>query len=218
VLIEQSAAHSTYDGGFLSVKAPISTRSTFMANYTLSLTEGDDSSTNPYSPVTAVNPFALRQEPAHSLLDARQMLNLNAIFNLPAGFKANPLFVVRSGLPYTPIVGFDTQNDANDLNDRALVNGTATGRNSMRQPTFSPLDLRLVKDFTLKGEGHHLDLFMDAFNPAGAKNLRFDSNGLSNFGNATQPVYSGGMPLFAPGVTRMGGPRTIQFTVRLVGF
>jgi hypothetical protein len=218
VLVEQSTAHSTYDGGFLSVKAPISARSTLMANYTLSRTEDDDSSTNPYSPVTAANPFALRQERANSVLDARQMLNLNAIFNLPAGFKANPLFVARSGLPYTPIIGFDTQNDANDLNDRALVNGTVAGRNSMRQPAFSSLDLRLVKDFTLKGEGHHLDLFMDVFNLAGAKNLRFDSNGLSYFGSATQPVYSAGMPLFAPGVTRMGGPRTIQFTARLVGF
>jgi hypothetical protein len=218
VLVEQSTAHSTYDGGFLSVKAPLSARSTLMANYTLSRTEDDDLSTNPYSPVTAVNPFSLHQERANSLTDARQIFNLNAIFNLPAGFKANPLFVTRSGLPYTPIIGFDTQNDANDFNDRALINGAAAGRNSQRQPAFSSLDLRLVKDFTLKGEGHHLDLFMDVFNIVGAKNLRFDSNGVSYFGNATQPVYSAGMPLFAPGVTRMGGPRTIQFTVRLVGF
>jgi len=218
VLVEQSTAHSTYDGGFVSVKAPITARSTLMANYTLSRTEDDDSSINPYSPVTAVNPFSLRQEQANSLSDARQMFNMNGIFNLPAGFKANPLFVVRSGLPYAPIVGFDMQNDANDLNDRAQANGVVAGRNSMRQPAFSSLDLRVVKDLTLKGEGHHLDLFLDIFNLAGAKNLRFDSNGQSYFGNTTQPVYSAGMPLFAPGVTRMGGPRTIQFTVRLVGF
>jgi hypothetical protein len=160
----------------------------------------------------------LHQERANSLTDARQTFNLNAIFNLPAGFKANPLFVTRSGLPYTPIIGFDTQNDANDLNDRALINGAVAGRNSVRQPAFSSLDLRLVKDFTLKGEGHHLDLFMDVFNLAGARNLRFDSNGLSFFGDSMHPVLSAGVPLFAPGVTRVGGPRTIQFTARLVGF
>jgi hypothetical protein len=217
-LVEQSTAHSTYDGGFLTIKAPISARSTLMANYTVSRTEDDDSSTNPYSPVTAVNPFSLRQEKANSLTDARQIFNLNAIFNLPAGFKANPLFVTRSGMPYTPIVGFDTQNDANDLNDRATVNGTVAARDSMRQPAFSSVDFRLVKDFTLKGEGHHLDLFMDIFNIVGAKNLRFDSNGLSYFGNAANPVFSAGQPLFAPGVARLGGPRTIQFTARLVGF
>jgi hypothetical protein len=218
MLVEQSAAHSTYDGGFVSVKAPISARSTLMANYTLSRTIDDDSGSSPYNPVTAVNPFSLHQERANSLVDARQIFNLNAIFNLPAGFKANPLFVTRSGMPYTPIIGFDTQNDANDLNDRAVVNGAVAGRNSMRQPAFSSLDLRLVKDFTLKGEGHHLDLFMDIFNISGAKNLRFDSNGLSYFGDTAHPVFSAGQPLFAPGVTRLGGPRTIQVTARLVGF
>jgi hypothetical protein len=218
MLVEQSSAHSTYDGGFVSVKAPISARSTLMANYTLSRAIDYDSSINPYSPVTAVNPFALRQERADSLVDVRNIFNLNAIFNLPAGFKANPLFVARSGMPYTPIIGFDTQNDSNDLNDRAIVNGAVAGRNSMRQPAFSSLDLRLVKDFTLKGEGHHLDLFLDIFNLAGAKNLRFDSNGMSYFGDAVHPVFSAGQALFAPGVTRMGGPRAIQFTARLVGF
>lgn len=218
LLIEQSTAHSSYDGGFVSVRAPITARSTLMASYTLSRTEDDDDSTNPYSPVTAVNPFSLRQERAYSLLDARNTLNLNAIFNLPLGFKANPLFAARSGVPYTPIIGFDTSNDANDLNDRATVNGAVATRNSMRQPAFSSLDMRFVKDFTLKGEGHHLDLFMDVFNLAGAGNRRFDSLGASYCGDATSPVYSALMPLFAPGVTRQGGPRTIQFTVRLVGF
>jgi hypothetical protein len=165
-----------------------------------------------------MNPFDLRQECADSSFDARQALNLNAIFNLPIGFKLNPLFVARSGLPYTPIVGFDTQNDANDWNARAIIDGVAVARNSSRQPAFSNLDLRVVKDFTLKGEGHHLDLFMDVFNIVGAQNLRFDNNGVSLFGDTAHPVFAAGEPLFAPGVTRLGGPREVQFTVRLVGF
>ena len=218
LLIQQSTAHSSYDGGFVGVKASISARSTLMANYTLSRTEDDDSSTSPYSPVTALNLFSLRPEQANSLIDARHVLNLNAIFNLPLGFKANPLFFARSGVPYTPIIGFDTSNDANDLNDRATVNGTVALRNSMRQPVFTSLDMRFVKDFTLKGEGHHLDLFMDVFNLGGAKNLRFDSLCMSYSGTAASPVYSALVPPFAPGVARIGGPRTIQFTARLVGF
>ncbi len=217
-LVEQSRAHSSYDAGYLGVKAPLSARSTILANYTLSHAQDDDSSVDPYSPVTAVNPFALLQEKSDSLLDTRHSLNVNAIFNLPAGFKANPLFVAHSGLPYTPIVGFDTQGDANDRNDRALVGGAVAGRNSQRQPMFSSLDLRLVKDFTLKGEGHHLDVFLDVFNLAGAQNRRFGAEGQSFFGDAAHPVFSAGEPLFAPGVTRIGGPRAIQFTARLVGF
>ncbi len=199
LVVEQSTAHSTYDGGFISVNSQISRRSQLLINYTVSRSMDDASGSDPYGPVTAMNPFDLRQERADSSFDARQALNLNAIFNLPIGFKLNPLFVARSGLPYTPIVGFDTQNDANDWNARAIIDGVAVARNSSRQPVFSNLDLRVVKDFTLKGEGHHLDLFMDVFNIVGAQNLRFDNNGESLFGDTAHPVFAAGEPLFAPG-------------------
>ena len=218
LLVEHSTAHSNYYGGYISLNAPISRRTTLLANYTLSRTQDDDSSSGPYSPVTAVNPFNLSAERAYSTLDQRQTFNLNAIFNLPVGFKLNPFFTAHSGVPYTPIVGFDTQNDANDWNERAVLNGSMAPRNILRQPSFTDLDLRVVKDFTLKGEGHHLDLFMDIFNIAGSQNRNFGPTAISLFGDAAHPVYSAGMPLFAPGVTRLGGPREIQFTARLVGF
>ena len=218
LLVAQSTAHSSYHGGYISLNAPISRRTTLLANYTLSRTNDDDSSFGPYSPVTAVNPFNLSAERAYSTLDQRQTFNLNAIFNLPVGFKLNPFLTAHSGLPYTPIVGFDTQNDANDWNSRAVINGVMAPRNILRQPSFTDLDLRLVKDFTLKGEGHHLDLFMDIFNLAGSQNRNLGPSAVSLFGDSSHPVYSAGMPLFAPGVTRLGGPREIQFTARLVGF
>ncbi len=218
VLVEHSDAHSTYDGLSLSANAPFSRRSQLLVNYTLSRTRDDDSSTGPYSPVTALNPFALGGERADANVDARHSLNVNAIFNLPAGFKLNPLFVAHSGLPYTPIVGFDRQGDANDFNDRAILNGSVAPRNILRQPAFSNLDLRLVKDFTLKGEGHHLDLFADVFNIVGSGNRRFAADALDIYGDPQHPVFSAGQPLFAPGVAEFGGPRTVQLTARLVGF
>ncbi len=218
LLVTQSTAHSSYNGGSIGINAPISRRTTLLANYTLSRTRDDDSSEGPYSPVTAVNPYQLRQEAAYSAIDQRQVLNVNAIVNLPVGFKLDPFVQTHSGTPYTPIVGFDTENDANDWNARAVVDGAMVPRNIGRQPLFADLDLRVVKDFTLKGEGHHLDLFMDIFNLPGAGNRRFDTNGLGLFGNGAHPVTSAGLPLFAPGVTRLGGPREVQFTVRLVGF
>lgn len=221
LLLEQSTAHSGYDGGSIAINAPISRRSQLLLNYTLARTRDDDSATSPYSPATAVNPFFLTAERGYSNLDVRHSLNVNAIFNLPAGFKLNPLLQTRSGLPYTPVVGFDRQGDANDLNDRALLNGLSSliaPRNSLRQPAFSDLDLRLVKDFTLKGEGHHLDLFMDVFNLAGAGNRRFGLDAVDFYGDPSHPVFSAGQPLFAPGVARFGGPRTFQLTARLVGF
>ena len=218
LLVNQSAAHSSYDGFLLTATSQISRRSQLVANYTISRTRDDDSNTGPYGIDAAVDPFDLQQERASSAQDEHQVLSLNAIFNLPVGFKLNPLFVTHAGQPYTPIIGFDTQSDANDWNDRAILNGSMASRNSQRQPAFSNLDLRIVKDFTLKGEGHHLDLFMDIFNLANAENRSFGPEAVSLYGLPETPVFSAGQPLFAPGVTRVGGPREIQFTARLVGF
>ena len=217
-LVEQSSAHSSYNALSLAAIAQLSRRTQFTLNYTLARTRDDDSNLGPYSLDSAQNPFNLHAEQAFSNLDQRHTLNASAIFNLPFGFKLNPLLIAHSGAPYTALIGFDTQNDANDLNDRALVNGLTSTRNQFRQPAFTDTDLRLVKDFTLKGEGHHLDLFMDVFNLFAASNRNFGAEQVSLFGNAASPVSSAAQPLFAPGASRIGGPREIQFTARLVAF
>jgi hypothetical protein len=218
LLVNESNAHSTYDGLLLTAVAPISRRTTITANYTLSHTRDDDSNRGPYSITSALNPFNLAAERADSLQDVRNNFNLSAVINLPVGFKFNPVFVARSGQPYTPITGFDTQHDANDFNDRAILNGAVAARNSLRQPSFSDLDLRIVKDITLKGQGHHLDLFMDIFNVANSGNYNFGPEGVSFYGSPASPVFSAGQALFAPNVAHLGGPREIQFTARLVAF
>jgi len=218
LLVNQSSGHSDYNGMLLSASAQVTRRSTLLANYTLAGTHDDDSNSGPYSIDAALNPFDLKAERAFSNQDVRQVLNVSAIFDLPLGLKLNPLFLQHSGRPYTPIIGLDTQHDANDWNDRALINGVTEARNSMRQPAFSNLDLRFVKDFTLKGQGHHLDLFMDVFNLIGSGNLNFGADAVSLYGNAASPVASAGQALFAPDSTGVGGARAVQFTARLVGF
>ena len=218
LLINESSAHSSYDGLLLTAVSQISRRTQVTANYTLSRTLDNNSNLGPYSIDSALDPFDLQAERADSLQDVRNSFNLSAVINLPVGFKLNPIFIARSGQPYTPLIGFDTQHDANDWNDRAIFDGTVATRNSLRQPAFTDLDLRIVKDITLKGVGHHLDLFMDVFNVGGAGNRNFGAEGVSLFGTAASPVFTAGQPLFAPNVTRLGGPREIQFTARLVAF
>lgn len=218
LLTEESDAHSSYNGVVLTSTSQIGRRSNLTVNYTLSKTSDDDSNIGPYSIDAALDPFNLHAERGYSSLDVRQVLNVSAVFNLPLGLKANPIFVARSGRPYTPIIGFDTQHDANDWNDRALIDGVTAARNSLRQPGLTDLDLRIVKDFTLKGVGHHLDLFMDVFNLGGAGNRNFGPESVSLFGTAALPVATAGQALFAPDSTRIGGPREVQFTARLVAF
>jgi hypothetical protein len=59
---------------------------------------------------------------------------------------------------------------------------------------------------------------MDVFNLTGAGNRNFGPQSVSFFGNAASPVPSAGQALYAPDGTRIGGPREIQFTARLVAF
>jgi hypothetical protein len=218
LMVEHSSAHSSYSGLSVTAMAQPTRRSSFTVNYTLSATHDDNSGSGPYGIDSALSPFNLRLERGYSVLDQRQTLNVSAIFNLPYGLKINPLLLAHSGAPYTALTGIDGQNDANDFNDRASVNGVTTARNQFRQPDFADTDLRLVKDFTLPGEGHHLDLFLDIFNVFGNSNENFGAESISLYGNAAYPVYSAAQPLFAPGSSQPGGPRTFQFTARLVGF
>ena len=218
LLVNQSSAHSDYDGLLLSSVSQIGRRSQLTVNYTFSQTHDDDSNTGPYGIDAALNPLNLKLERAFSAQDIRHVLNVNGIFNLPLGFKLNPIFLAQSGRPYTPIIGLDTQHDANDWNDRAVIGGVTAARDSERQPAFSNVDLRVVKDFTLKGVGRHLDLFMDVFNIIGTGNQNFGPDSISLFGTVASPVASAGQALFAPNGTMLGGPRAFQFTARLVGF
>lgn len=218
LLVNQSTAHSDYNGLNLSVISQISRRSQITVNYILSETRDDDTESAPYGIQSAVDPFNLKRERAYSSLDERHVLNVAGIFNLPLGLKLNPMVSVHSGAPYTALIGFDTQNDANDFNDRAILNNSETPRNLFREPYFADADARLVKDFTLKGQGHHLDLFMDVFNVLGTSNRNFGADQASLYGTTAAPVFSAGQALFAPGSARVGGPREFQFTARLVGF
>jgi hypothetical protein len=218
ILQFSSSAHSTYDGMLMTATFQLPRRSSLTANYTLAHTRDDDTTTGPYGRDAALDPFNLRLERADSNLDVRHNFNLNAVVNLPAGFKFNPIVIARSGLPYTPIIGYDTQHDGNDLNDRAVINGKVAGRNSLRQPGFFNLDFRFVKDITLRGEGHHLDLFLDVFNVTGASNRNFGPEAVSWFGTPSAPVFSAAQPLFAPATTRFGSARQLQFTARIVAF
>jgi len=216
--VNQSSAHSSYDGMTLTANFQLPHRSQLAANYTLARARDDYSNYDPFSIVSVLNPFNLGAEAAYSNFDVRNSFNLSAITNLPFGFKFNPILVAHSGFPYTPIIGFDTQGDANDWNDRAIINGLVVPRNIYRQPSFFDLDIRFVKDITLRGEGHHLDLFLDIFNLTNASNQNFGPEAVSLFGTPAMPTYSAGQPLFAPNTNQLGSVRQVQFTARITAF
>src|SRR5262249_9023114 len=132
--INESTAHSTYDGMTLSLSKRFARRYQFMANYTLARNHDDDSNERNFSRETALNPFDFSIEATSSKQDIRNTLAVNGLVDLAHGFTISGIILTRSALPFTPVIGSDQQNDLNDDNDRAIINGRVAGRNSLRQP------------------------------------------------------------------------------------
>ena len=213
--VNESTARSRYDALALSLTRRLATHYQLQANYALARNMDDDSNEHLFRRETALNPFDLAAEWAYSKNDVRHNLNFNAVAEMPAGFTAGAILFARTGTPYTPIIGFDTQNDANDENDRAIIDGHVVGRNSYRQPSFFDLDLRLLKGFRF-GDNREIALIAELFNVTRAKNLNFGVDAVSPSGTPAQPVATAGQPLFAPSTARFGGPRQMQLGMRVV--
>ncbi|MCS7081076.1 MAG: carboxypeptidase regulatory-like domain-containing protein [Chloracidobacterium sp.] len=222
ILINESSAHSSYNGGTLTVTRRYVNRFQLTANYTFSRTMDDDSNERNFNQEFSINPFNLKLERGPSKQDIRHNFNLSGLVDLPYGFIVSALIVARSGLPYTPIIGDDVNNDGNE-NDRAIINGVVVGRNTFRQPNFFNLDLRVVKGFRV-GEQMRLDFLAEFFNVTRNTNKNYDVDAvaivegprpLANGTLSTAALNPAGfLPYSAPSTARFGGPRQVQLGVR----
>ncbi len=211
--INESTAKSRYDAVVTSVQARYG-RLNAQATYTLAWNKDDDSNERTFNRETALSPLDLSPEYTWAKQDARHTVSVSGVADLPGGVAFGVVLLARSALPYTAVIGFDTQNDGNDVNDRAIIDGRVTGRNAFRQPSFFDLDLRLVKGFHLGGSGR-IDLIAELFNTTAAPNKTFGADAVSNFGTPQAPVANAGQPLFAPTTARYGGPRQLQLGARV---
>jgi len=217
--VNESTAHSTYDGMTLTVNKRLARRYQLTANYTLSRARDDDSNERNFSREVELNPFDVSIENTFSKQDMRHTLSLSGLVDLRHGFTISGIVLTHSGIPFTPVIGSDQQNDTNDDNDRAIINGHVADRNMFRQPYFFDLDLRLLKAFHF-GETRRLDLSLEAFNVTRNGNKGFGNDAISVYGvplaNGAPSVSTAGLPLFAPSSARFGGPRQLQLGARFV--
>jgi len=231
--VNESTAHSSYNALLMSLRRRFAKKFQIEANYTLSKNQDDDSNERNFSRETALNPFNLKIEKGPSKQDVRHNFNISGVFDLGYGFTLSAILITRSGFPYTPriIDGDDFQNDGNDANDRAVINGVVAGRNSRRQPNFFNLDLRLLKNFKF-GEGKKLALSAEIFNVTRSPNRGFGVDAISDFcttnpalrdlqnplgiscPSGTFPSVEAGVPYTAPSTARFGGPRQLQLGLR----
>jgi hypothetical protein len=221
--VNESSAHARYDGLSLSVARRLVKRLQFQGNYTYALSKDDDSNERDFNRQGVLNTFDYEADYGYSRQDIRHSANINAIYLLGRGFTLSGLFMARTGLPYKAVLGVDTQNDGNTVNDRPIINGRIVARNQDRQPSFSNIDVRLIKDFTMQG-GRRFTLSIEAYNIFRASNMGMDGDGESVFGaptNVANPTTgyfyanaTAGRPTTAPSTDRFGGPRQVQLGVR----
>ena len=211
--INESEARSRYDALTLSLTRRMTHRIEAQAHYTLAYNKDDDSNERNFSRELTLDVFNPGAEWGWSKQDVRHNFNASTVVDLPAGFTASAIVFTRSGFPFTPVIGSDQQRDGNDDNDRAIIDGTVAGRNSMRQPNFFDLDLRLVKALMSGGE-RRLDFLVEVFNATRAANRNFGNDSISTYGTPAAPVATAGQPLFAPSTARFGGPRQVQLGLR----
>lgn len=222
--VNESTAHSTYDALAISLRRRFAKRFQFEANYTFANNRDDDSNERNFSAERTLNPQNLKLEAGPSKQDVRHNFNLSGVFDLGKGFSISGIIITRTGFPFTPVVGTDIQNDGNDDNDRAVINGVIAGRNSLRQPKFFNLDTRLLKTFTIS-EGRRIELSAEVFNATRNTNKNFGVDGISVYGNAgnTLPGQTvptafplAGEPFAAPNSARFGGPRQLQLGAKFI--
>jgi hypothetical protein len=182
---------------------------------------------------TTLNPFNLKAEAGSSKQDVRDSLNLSGLVDLGYGFTFGGIIVTRSGFPYTALIedGTDTNGDANDANERAVVGGFVSERFGFRQSYFFNLDVRLLKGFKF-GEGKKLDFSAELYNVTRNTNKGFGADSLANFCTSNSALNDAGNPLSiscpagffpniraqeptsAPSTARFGGARQLQLGVR----
>ena len=214
----QDSAESTYNGASLTLTPRMNEELEFSASYTLSKTS-DDASDFDEQPQ---NPFDFRAERALSRQHQEQRFVFNALWDLPIGededkagtppestgwltrtfshIELAPILTIESGRPVDPLTGLDSnQSHAFPLSARPL----GLGRNSLRTPALTTMDLRVLKYFPFGGV-KHLDVVAESFNLFNSPNV---SQINPVFGSDSTPIPGFGQPL---GTT---GTRQIEFSL-----
>ena len=212
--VNESTARSDYHALVLTLSERAGRLFT-QVNYTLASNKDDDSNERNFSRETTLDVFAPGSEYTWSKQDVRHNVNVSTVLDVKGGWTIGAIMIARSGMPYTAVIGSDQQGDANDDNDRAIINGRVSDRNAFRQPSFFNLDLRLMK--TLRVGRARVDVMAELFNATRAANRTFGNDAISVYGTAAAPVATAGTPLFAPSTARFGGPRQLQLGAR-IGF
>jgi hypothetical protein len=186
-----SRGRSEYNGLITSVRRRMAHGVDFTASYTLQKGESNignaSDELNTANIQDASNPFdAAVQFGPNRTTDARHLVSLSAVFNLPGGFNVAPVYYFRSALPVDLIDGRDLNldGDATEIPAHAFkVTGfdKATGKSTIedigpcetvncgRGWAQSQMNIRVSKMFRLAGRSR-IEAMAEVFNLLNAVN------------------------------------------------
>jgi outer membrane receptor protein involved in Fe transport len=226
----ESAADSTYHGGFVQLTKRYATGLQLLASYTLAKTIDTAPDATSFIPNSGGEDVKLVQDTLapnndrglgesdvrHRLVASGvwDILAVNRLSNPAArlvlgGWQLSSIFSWQTGRPFSERSNVDLNNDGNRFTDRM----PGLGRNTRTGPGFGTLDLRVSKEVPVWGERLKLRLMGEAFNALNRANFTAVQQVPFNYAAATRtftPVANFGQ------ATNTGDPRILQLAARLV--
>ncbi len=170
--VREPSARSMYRAMTLSAQYRVR-KAQFQAFYTAAQNYSDDDSERDAGGFTYVNSFDLKPEYHFSALDIRHNFTANAVYSLPFGFQVSGILRARSGLPINPVAGTDLNRDGNNNDRPYFAAGEPFLRNYFRNRGFTTTDMRLLKNFNIKGDRVRIQFSVEAFNLFDVDNVAF---------------------------------------------
>ncbi|MGH9579293.1 MAG: hypothetical protein ACRD3R_17780, partial [Terriglobales bacterium] len=229
-----SIGNSIYHGMTASLTRR-SRHSLFQVNYTFSKAIDDNVDFN--SAFASFLPTRLNLDRAPSIYDVRHNFVASGVFTSPwkvgaghrllarafADITLAPIITMRSGIPFTILMGRDTNGDNHVENDRPFY----APRNSGRDPSIYVVDMRLTKKFHFRRDsGLRVEFTAEASNLLNHTNFLALNNSLAALpaGTDLTPYLLGPFnlrgdrsrpPTSFLGFTAAGEPRRVQFGLKV---
>ncbi len=240
--MNMSVGQSKFDGINFGVRRRLDRGISLNAWYSLSKAEGlggggvDELSTNLVQDST--NPYGDVQWGPAARTDARHKITLSAVFQLPWGVSASPIFRYRSALPLHIWTGYDVNADGvnndiyptafklTDVDDQGVPSykdiGPCENVNCGRGAALSQFNLRASKLFRLP-HGMNIEAIFEGFNLFNAINPSWGRAGVGAISQASfftgtaanhVPNAQFMKPIFYSGDTGEPEQRVAQFGLR----
>ena len=207
----ESSGSSIYHGLAVSATKRYSDHYQFQVSYTLG--KAIDDTVDFITDLQAANQLDLRNERSLSAFDQRHRLVVSGVVDPIAGITVAPIFTYGSGHPFNLLLGFDANTDTQANTDRPPF----AGRNTGRGPNYIDFDLRVAKEFRLRGDSdYRVEGIVEAFNLFNRVNFSGVNNIVGTTPLASYSVEGNrrAKPADPLGFTSAFDPRQIQLGVK----